>query len=141
MSKQQMLARTGSIPLSRTANLKNYRLAFRKELHGSGVYATIVPANGDSVRGVAYFCNSHVMNQLDLFEGVAQNCYRRELLQVTIASGATIDCVTYIGESFANEDDAPSNEYLNRIISGATEHQLPASYIESIARLAYRSER
>ena len=136
LSKQQMLRRTGSIPMSHAAFLVNYKLAFRKVLNGKDVYATIVPMPGAIVHGVAYLCGPHAMTQLDLFEGVAENCYRRESVQVTTHSDDILKCMVYIGEAFSEEDSVSSSSYLNVILTGAKEHQLPPDYIESIRKIA-----
>lgn len=136
LSKQQMLRRTGSIPEARTAFLSDHRLAFRKVREGHDVYATIVPKDGATVFGVAYLCSPYAIAQLDVFEGVAEHCYRREMIEVTTGLGENLSCVVYIGESFVIEDAVPSPEYWNLIQSGAIEHQLPSDYIDSIAALA-----
>lgn len=136
LSKQQMLRRTGSIPTAHTACLVNYRLAFRKALTGQDVYATIVPTPGAIVHGVAYRCSPRSMAQLDLFEGVAENCYRRESVQVATQANDILECIVYIGEAFSAEDSVPSSSYLNLILTGAKEHQLPPDYIESIQEMA-----
>ena len=132
LSKQQMLRRTGSVPMSRLACLANYRLAFRKVLASEDVYATIVPNKEAIVHGAAYLCSPHAMSQLDLLEGVAENCYRRELVEVTTHAGDVLSCIVYVGEAFSVEDSVPSSNYLNLILRGAEEHQLPVDYIESI---------
>ncbi len=137
MSKQQMLSRTGSVPTSCLAQLVNYRLAFRKVLASDDVFATIVPTKGSVVHGVAYWCTPHAMLQLDLLEGVAQNCYRRESVRVTTQSGEILSCIVYIGEAFSNEASTPSPAYLNLILTGAQEHQLPMDYVQSIERMAH----
>lgn len=136
LSKQQMLLRTGSVPMSRLACLANYRLAFRKVLASEEVYATVVPNQGSFVHGVAYLCSPHAMAKLDLLEGVAENCYRRELVTVTTHDGDVLSCIVYIGEAFSAEDSVPSSNYLNRILTGAKEHRLPVDYIESITNRA-----
>ena len=136
LSKQQMLRRTGSIPVSRPAGLFDYQLAFRKVLVGEDVYATIVPTPGKVVQGVAYLCSPHAMSQLDVFEGVAENCYRRELVQVTALTGEILNCIVYIGEKFFSEAAVPSANYLNAILTGAQEHQLPPDYIRQIKTIS-----
>ncbi len=136
LSKQQMLRRTGSIPVSRPAGLSDYEIAFRKVLVGEDVYATIVPAPGKAVQGVAYLCSPHAMAQLDVFEGVAENCYRRELVQVTALTGEILKCIVYIGEKFSSEAAVPSSNYLNLILTGAQEHHLPSDYIRQIKTIS-----
>ncbi len=88
------------------------------------------------MHGAAYLCSPYTMQQLDIFEGVATDCYRRALVRVTTKSGEELDCVVYVGESFLEEDDRPSDRYLNAILTGAAEHGLPPEVIESIAQLA-----
>jgi len=122
--------------MSHAAFLVNYKLAFRKVLASKDVYATIVPMPGAIVHGVVYLCGPHAMTQLDLFEGVAENCYRRESVQVTTHSNDILKCLVYIGEAFSEEDFVPSSSYLNLILTGAKEHQLPPDYIESIRKIA-----
>ena len=136
LSKQQMLRRTGSVPMSQNVCLANYRLVFRKVLAGEDVFATIVPNQGEIVHGVAYLCSPLSMSQLDLHEGVAENCYRRELVGVTTHDGDVLSCIVYIGEAFSEDDSIPSSNYLNRILTGAEEHRLPVDYIESITAQA-----
>jgi gamma-glutamylcyclotransferase len=136
LSKQQMLRRTGYVPASRNAWLANYGLAFRKVLGGEDVYATIVPLQGAIVHGVAYRCSPYAMAQLDLFEGVAENCYRREPVQVSIQVGEVLACVVYIGEAFSTEISIPNANYLDSILTGAEEHQLPTDYIKWIRNIA-----
>ncbi len=140
MSKQQMLSRTGSVPTSCLAQLVNYRIAFRKVLASDDVFATIVPKEGSVVHGVVYWCTPHAMLQLDLLEGVAQNCYRRELVRVTTQSGEILNCIVYIGEAFSNEACTPSPAYLNLILTGAHEHHLPIDYVQSIEAMALSNE-
>ena len=133
LSMQQMLLRTGSVPSSKPAILANYRLAFRQVLRSHDVYATIVPSPDAIVHGAVYLCSPHAMERLDEAEGVSENCYRRETIEVMTNTGERLSCVVYIGESFETKESTPSSDYLNRILTGAKEHQLPTDYIKSIA--------
>ena len=135
LSMQQMLIRTGSVPYSQPAILANYRLAFRQVLRSHEVYATIVPSTDAMVYGVVYLCSPYAMERLDEAEGVSENCYRRETIEVMTNTGERLSCVVYIGESFETKESTPSSDYLNRILTGATEHQLPTEYIKSIEDL------
>ena len=136
LSKQQMLRRTGSIPPSRVAWLDHYEFAFRRVLEGNDVFATIHPKQGAIVHGVAYQCSRHAMMQLDQFEGVAENCYRRETVEVTTDLGAILRCIVYIGQAFRDESAQPSASYWDSIRTGAQEHRLPIEYIDGLTRLA-----
>ena len=136
LSKQQMLLRTGSVPQSQQAVLANYRLAFRQVLNNEAVYATIVPTPDAMVYGVAYLCSLYAMARLDEAEGVSENCYRRETIDVMTKTKMLLTCIVYVGESFKTIESKPGSGYLNEILTGATEHQLPTEYIESISERA-----
>jgi gamma-glutamylcyclotransferase len=136
LSKEQMLRRTGSIPPSQVARLDHYQFAFRRVLDGNDVFATILPKPGAIVHGVAYQCSQHAMMQLDIAEGVSENCYRRELANVTTHDGEILRCIVYIGQAFTEESAYPSASYWNAIRTGAQEHQLPFEYIDALTQLA-----
>ena len=132
--RQQMIERTGSLPESHTACLKDFRFVFRK-LGLNEVYADIVPSSGSTVRGVVYLCSNQALMQLDFFEGVAADCYRRILVQVATDDGQPLWAVAYRGgRAFSDEEGKPSQDYLNRVLCGAREHQLEKDYIDSIER-------
>ena len=80
------------------------------------------------------------MAQLDLIKGVAENCYRRELVEVTTHADDVLSCIVYIGEAFSAEDSIPIPSYLNLILKGAEEHKLSVDYTESITTQARRYE-
>jgi gamma-glutamylcyclotransferase len=136
LSKQQMLRRTGSIPISKIASLAHYQFAFRRVLDGNDVFATIVPKQNSTVHGVVYRCSPHAMLQLDHFEGVAEDCYRRASVQATTRDGEILPCIVYIGQAFTAEAAYPSASYWNSILTGAKEHQLSIEYINALTKLA-----
>jgi hypothetical protein len=76
------------------------------------------------------------MAQLDLFEGVAENCYRRASVQASTQEGDVLTCIVYIGEAFSREASIPNANYLDLILTGAEEHQLPTDYIKRIQSIA-----
>ena len=77
------------------------------------------------------------MAALDEYEGVADGCYSRELVDIETADGEQLQAEVYIGgERFTVLEGRPSDWYLQIILAGAKEHGLPEAYIEGIARLA-----
>ena len=76
------------------------------------------------------------MIQLDQFEGVAENCYRREMVDVTAGFGELLRCIVYIGQAFTEESAQPNGSYWDSIRTGAQEHRLPIEYIDGLTRLA-----
>ncbi len=136
--KQQMLTRTGTIPESRRARLDGYRLAFRKYLHTDEVYADVLPDASQHVLGVVYQCSPYALERLDIFEGVAGGCYRRDVIQVQSEEPAeTLEAIVYRGHtSFSEIESKPSQEYLDRILAGLRDHQFASKYIESVLAIA-----
>jgi gamma-glutamylcyclotransferase len=141
MSTQQMLKRTGSVPESRVAHLDGYRIAFRKYRDTEEVYADILPDKTKKVIGVAYRCSDKALEQLDIFEGVAGNCYRRENISIELTdSDEKVTAVAYLGSlAFSETESNPSQEYLDRILAGLSDHKIDSVYAEMVQRLAGRS--
>ena len=132
--KQQ---RTGAIRSARLACLKDYRFAFNKGGASGEVYANIVPALGEVVWGVVYLCNPQAMTWLDEYEGVEGGHYRRITVEVHTNGGQIVRAETYIaGEGFIVKESRPSRSYLERILRGAEEHNLPAEHVRRIEELA-----
>lgn len=140
MSMQQMRKRTGSVPESLVARLKGYRLAFRKYRDTEEVYADILPDKTKEVIGVAYQCSDKALEQLDIFEGVTGNCYRRENITIQLEdSNEKITAVAYLGSlAFSEIESHPSQEYLDRILAGLSDHKIDPTYTEMVQTLAGR---
>jgi len=140
MSKRQMLSRTGAIPPSRLAQLEGYRLAFRKYSQTDEVYADVLPSATQTVRGVAYQCTDQALAKLDIFEGVAQDHYRREMIGIRFEDIRELTlAIVYVGSSaFSDLEAQPSQEYLDRILAGTNDHGLDEDYIQFINNLAIR---
>jgi gamma-glutamylcyclotransferase len=129
--------RTDTIRTARLARLKNYRFAFNKRGADHETYANVMPASGEVVWGVVYLCNPQAMAELDEYEGVATGDYRRESVAVETADGQQLTAVVYIaGDDFLIDRGRPTAAYLQRILTGAKEHGLPAEYIRRIEALA-----
>lgn len=142
MSKQQMLKRIGVIPDGRRARLDGYRLAFRKYHHTDEVYADVLPDASQSVLGVAYLCSPNALERLDIFEGVADGCYRRDVIQVQSEQASEIlQAIVYRGSNaFSEIESQPSQEYLDRILAGLRDHQIDPSYTQQVLSLAGRNQ-
>ena len=138
MSKKQIHERTGSIPDGRRVRLDGYRLAFRKFKNTEEVYADILPDASRSVLGVAYDCSPIELERLDVFEGVADGCYRREFVQVQAEDPSDRwQAIAYRGSNaFSEIESQPSQEYLDRILAGLRDHQFSAAYIHAVLAIA-----
>ena len=137
LSKGRKQERTGLIRRAVRARLRNCRLAFNKEASGGGVYANVVPEEGSEVWGVIYLCNPTAMTQLDRHEGVMGGHYDRVTVTVELEDGSLCDAETYIaGEDYIVSEGIPDDWYLDFILTGAIQHELPEDYIADIKRLA-----
>ncbi len=137
LSKGRKQERTGLIRRAVRARLRNCRLAFNKEASGGGVYANVVPEEGSEVWGVIYLCNPTAMTQLDRYEGVMGGHYVKVSVTVELEDGSLCDAETYIaGEDYIVSEGTPDDWYLDFILTGAIQHELPEDYIADIKRLA-----
>ena len=128
----QMIQRIGYVDdpehPPRIARLENYRLVFQHLECGGEAFANILRP-GPGVIGVLYHCSLVQLQTLDRYE----SGYERISLEVTDLRGEVLAAEAYlIKPSSEVEYGIPSNEYLKKIILGATEHGLPRSYIDSI---------
>ena len=130
----QMAQRTGAIRQGedgpRMARLAGFRLAFNKKSKRCKFAANIM-CPGDEVVGVVYRCDEDAMRKLDAFEPG----YKRETIRVVLDGGETVDAVTYVAKA-PGDEGKPTEEYLEKIVTGATQHRLPDEYVEKIEKLA-----
>jgi cation transport regulator ChaC len=137
LSVDQKELRTGRIRQAVRCRLPGYRFDFNKRGEHGQVYANIVVDGTSEVWGVAYLCSPAAMREMDKCEGVAAGHYERLPVEVILESGQRIEAIAYIaGAAFVCQPRAPSDDYLERIISGARHHGLPADYVERIEMLA-----
>jgi gamma-glutamylcyclotransferase len=132
LSQCRMEQRTGAVPPARKAWLNHYRLSFN--LHADeAIYANIVPSPQSIVWGVAYWISGEMMNALDGYEAVAIGHYRRSWVEVETEDGERLRAATYIGGGpFVGAEGRPSNAYLQLILAGAREHNLPETYVRRV---------
>jgi cation transport regulator ChaC len=121
----------------RLARLANYRLAFNKLGSEGQVFANIMACPGDEVIGIAYRCRPSTIDSMSEREGG----YERLSVQVVIEDDSSVEAVTFVAmERNVVNEGRPSDEYLERIVTGARQHELPDEYIEKMKKLASGSE-
>src|SRR5262245_31299902 len=121
----------------RIARLADYRFAFNKRGSKGQVYANIMECPGEEVIGVVYRCKPSTVDTMSEYEGG----YQRQTVTVVIDDGSSVEAITYVAMEKNVVDDArPSDDYLTRIVTGATQHVLPHDYIEKIRLLASACE-
>ncbi|MDQ7041686.1 MAG: gamma-glutamylcyclotransferase family protein [Rhodothermus sp.] len=109
--------------------LKGYTLTFDKFADNGIGYANIQPDKEDIVYGVLYRLSETELQKLDSLEGVPQH-YRRVPITVETKAG-TQQAVTYIAVK-VQKDLRPKRCYLELLIQGAIEHNLPDAYIQRL---------
>ena len=136
----QKESRTGDIRSAVRCHLPAYRLAFNKRpLSGVGAYASIVPDETATVWGVAYLCDQAAIASLDRREGVSGGHYRHQDVDVVTDAGDVLQAMTYVaGEAFTIAERRPTRDYLQKIVTGARQHQLPEDYIAALQALQER---
>ena len=134
MNRAQMLSRTGKIVEEHNASLPNYEVRFNKKVRGGTAGANIQPSQGKTVHGVLYKIEEGALRMLDRYEGVPEH-YRRIEVQVTPEGGQPVPAQIYIA-SKVEKGLRPSAPYLQAMLDGAGEHNLPASYIGELKSAA-----
>lgn len=136
----QMIARTGSIGQPdeppRVARLAGYRLVFQHFAPGEPAFANILEVGTREeagVLGVVYRCSAEQLAKLDAFE----HGYEHRAIEVVDLAGESLAAVAYIVRpADAVYIGRPSDEYLQRITTGARQHALPESYVAEIIAIA-----
>ncbi|MEI6713573.1 MAG: gamma-glutamylcyclotransferase family protein [Verrucomicrobiota bacterium] len=112
------------------AILEGYRFGIAS--HG---YATVTPALGESVPGVVFLLSKEEVGVLDEFEGVHCGMYEKQLLHVRLPNtDDVVECLTYVTTGTASGKPQPG--YLDVVIEGAIENQLPAKHLKFLRTLA-----
>ncbi|MEJ7694044.1 gamma-glutamylcyclotransferase [Daejeonella sp.] len=123
--------RTGSkIQNYVSGRLPDYGFRFNRKNQDGTARANIISSESEDVFGVVYQIDQKFKDQLLTTEP------GYELVQLLIeTSSGNVEALTFISSS-DDEDVHPSKEYLNTILQGAKEHELPEEYVDFIRSLA-----
>lgn len=101
------------------AKLYDHKMTFsfrRPDGCGSG---NIRPEKNSIVHGVLYTLEDGGLDKLDVFEMVAEGCYRRERVTVETLKGERIEATTYmVTDEFYEEGLVPRRDYLDHCLAG-----------------------
>lgn len=124
----------GSKPLG-PAKLPHYGLVFDgvSKNWSLAASANVVPREGAVVWGALYEVTEEHLAFLDKFEHAPVN-YHRELVAVEGVTLGRQEAIVYLRE--AREPGLPSKAYLETILKGARENNIPPDYRTSIVELA-----
>ena len=120
----------------RRASLAGNRLVFNMLGEDRNIYANIETASESSVLGVVYRCTPDALRIMDQYE----SGYERRQTTVTCENGDRLEVTMYVAlaDRVTTIATSPTDEYLQRIISGATEQGLPETYIRKIISNAHK---
>lgn len=111
------------------ARLPDHRIIIAD--HG---YATVVPSPGDLVWGLLWMVPAATLPALDAFEELDRGLYTRTSSRVLTPGGPAVEAMFYITPGA--QPGMPVPGYLEQVLGGAYENELPASYLAALARLA-----
>ncbi|MFC3033169.1 gamma-glutamylcyclotransferase family protein [Pseudoalteromonas fenneropenaei] len=128
MAPARLLARLPAAEYRGVVTLEGYRLTFNMLAHDGSTKCDIEKAHGERVYGVIYALTNAEKQQLDAIEGERYDCVE---VTVTCQAAQTFTAFAYI----ANTHDAnvlPYDWYLQHVVKGAEQAQLPTDYIARI---------
>ncbi len=137
LNHKQMTQRCPDARLKCKAYLKNYKLDFTKySLKRDGGVADIIPSIHSCVWGAVWEVSELDISKMDEYEGHPK-FYLRKTMAVTLEDHSSLNVHTY---QIVQKEGyvAPKLDYLNIIIAGANECQLPEDYINSIQKVQIR---
>lgn len=125
MNEAQMALRCPDSKIVGIARLENYRFLINER----GV-ASIAESQGKVVYGLLWSISESDEKQLDRYEGVGKGFYRKSTLSVAVQENQAVDALVYVASS--NEPGKPRPGYMERILRGATSHNIPIANIEEL---------
>jgi cation transport regulator ChaC len=133
MSSVTMRSRAGEIADEQVAKLENYEVVFNKKARGGSAMANIRQAPGKVVYGVLYRIQE-ALRALDRYEGVPEH-YRRIEIDVTDNRGNRVPAQVFIATK-VEKGLRPAPHYIQSMLQAASEHNLPADYVEQLKKTA-----
>ncbi len=135
MNPQQMQKRCGGAKVVTVARLLRYRVGFfGYSKIWDGAVETIVRDADQDVWGVVYELSTTDLERLDAWQDVRMDGtgpYFHYPVRVQGSDDRIYTALLY-EKSVLGEPQSPSQPYLEFIIAGAAEHQLPLKYIEQL---------
>jgi len=112
--------------------LRGYRLTFDLPVGpGERGVANLVVDFACTTHGVLHLISNEEFATLDRTEGVHNGYYTRVSVTVMDRDGHHVEAWTYVS-NHGVAGRKPSERYLNLLLEGAREHELPADYIRTL---------
>ncbi|XP_045495384.1 gamma-glutamylcyclotransferase-like [Colias croceus] len=149
--KQRIHINNPSAEFLGIGRLDNHQLDFIKYSdHWRGSSATIVPTENAHVWGAVWRIQNKDMPALDWQEGVETNWYFPKTVDIETLDGTIVQCRTYqqtINPPPRKEDEEIPNErrpsitYLECIMKGAMECNLPKEYLIKLKKIPHNGQK
>jgi gamma-glutamylcyclotransferase len=139
MNSEQMLARCVKPLKIATACLPNYEIGFfGYSKTWDGGQETVVPSPGRNVWGVVYQLSSLDSDRLDVWQDAridGSGAYFHYPARVIDTEGR-LHTVLFYKKDMSGEPTKPTRQYLDFMVRGAVENDLPADYIAALQHIA-----
>jgi gamma-glutamylcyclotransferase (GGCT)/AIG2-like uncharacterized protein YtfP len=120
------------------ARLDGFRLLFlRRSVRWKAGAADVVPDDGAATWGALYELSAADLDALDTKEFAPQGGYRRREVEVE-CDGSRHAAITYEVVEKAPHELAPKQEYVDLLVKGAEERNLPQEWIDVLKELPRR---
>jgi gamma-glutamylcyclotransferase (GGCT)/AIG2-like uncharacterized protein YtfP len=120
------------------ARLDGFRLLFlRRSVRWKAGAADVVPDDGAATWGALYELSAADLDALDAKEFAPQGGYQRREVEVE-CDGRRHSAITYEVVEKAPHELAPKQEYVDLLVRGATERNLPQEWIDVLKELPRR---
>lgn len=128
MAVARLRARLPDVERVTVARLDDWRLTFRMLGHDGSSKCDIEPAQGERVFGVVYALTQQEKHILDAIEGERYDCVD---IVVSTQDGRRFNAFAYVANTH-DDNLKPYPWYLNHVIQGAQEADVPEVYLSMI---------
>lgn len=132
MSHSQFNERCPTGKFIKRARLYNHQLIFDGTSNWGGAVANIIPFPGGVTWGGLFEIDNRCLKLLDKYEGHPQS-YNRQNFVVVDDVESPIEALAYFRNN--REIGLPTHPYLERIITGARDCQLPKEYVTHLEKI------
>lgn len=128
MSQERLEKRVGKVKKMGAGYLSDFRLVFDCGKESS--YANLKDADDEKVLGVVYRLTKRQLKTLDYYEGVPNHYERSVDFATMLKDEKSLMVEVYINHRNRKEEFPSSVDYLNTLISGCEENNLPSGVFE-----------
>lgn len=135
--------RVGKVDIIGLAKLTSHRFACNKLSKDGSLKADALHTGKeeDFVLGVVFDINPAARPILDKEEGLGRGYERKDIVVIRAETGKEMEMFTYVTqEPVATDTNAPYSWYMELILAGAEEHQLPPDYMQQLRDIATKKD-